>query len=321
MQVDCEKCCELLLGMDDIVIVAHQNPDGDTLGSSFALMYTLEQLGKRARVECTDPFPMQYGYMFPERAQSYFEPKYIVTVDLADKQLFGKKTEKYCDRVELCIDHHESNSLYAKNTFLKADAAATAELIENIIYELPGTELTKKIADCIYTGVATDTGCFRYSNTTAHSHAVAGRMFRAGCDYTHINYVMFEQKSFSRIAIEREVMNTIEYHFNNKCALCYITREMMDSTGALDSELEGVAAIPREIEGVMVGVTLREKEGGFKVSLRTDETTDATAIAGLLGGGGHTRASGCFISAGLMEAKEIIISAVGKVLSSGEDNE
>jgi len=320
MLLKCEECCEILRGMDDIVIVAHQNPDGDTLGSSFALMYVLRQLGKRARVECSDGFPAQYSYMFPDYSPEDYEPKNIISVDLAAKELFGPKTEKYADRVDLCIDHHGSNTMYAKATFVKPEAAATAELIESIIYELEDVELTKLIANCIYTGVSTDTGCFRYSNTTAHSHAVAGRMFKAGCDYAYINHVMFEMKSLSRIAIEREVMNTIEYHFSKRCALCYITKAMMASTGALDSELEGVAAIPRQIEGVAVGVTLRERDGGFKASLRTDDNTDAMEICRLLGGGGHPRAAGCFISGTLDEAKTTVLGAIGQVLGCKEDN-
>ncbi len=319
MLLKCEQCCEILRDMDDIVIVAHQNPDGDTLGSSFALMYVLQQLGKRVRVECSDGFPAQYSYMFPDYIPEEYEPKSVISVDIAAKELFGPGTVKYADRVDLCIDHHGSNTLYARATFIKPEAAATAELIESIVYGLEEVTLTKRIADCIYTGVSTDTGCFRYSNTTAHSHAVAGRMFKAGCDYAHINHIMFEMKSLSRIAIEREVMNTIEYHYGKRCALCYITKAMMASTGALDSELEGVAAIPRQIEGVAVGVTLREREGGFKASLRTDDNTDAMEICKLLGGGGHNRAAGCFISGTLEEAKKAILDAVGKVLGNKED--
>ena len=191
--------------------------------------------------------------------------------------------------------------------------------MEDVCYGFPGAELTKDIANCIYTGVSTDTGCFRYSNTTAHSHAVAGRMIAAGCDFKMINRVMFEIKSQSRIAMEKEVLATMEYHFNKKLALVYITRDMMERTGALDSELEEIASMPRQIEGVVVGATLRQRDDGYKISLRSGEETDCAAICGMLGGGGHRCASGCFVKGSLEHAKEEIISVVGKALGFGED--
>ncbi len=319
MELTVAQCCERLRKMDDIVILCHRNPDGDTLGSGFALHYILKQLGKRSRVECHDGFPKQYSYMFRDYKPENYEPKAVIAVDIADEQLFGEKLGKYCGKVDLCIDHHGTNKRYAKDWLVREGAAATAEVIEDICYSFDEVELTKLIADCIYTGVSTDTGCFRYSNTTAHSHAVAGRMFKAGCDFGMINRVMFELKSLSRIAIEKEVLNTVEYHFNKKCALVYITNDMMERTGALDSELEGVAAMPRQIEGVEVGITLRQRDDGFKISLRTGDEVDASVLCGKLGGGGHRYAAGCFVSGSLEKAKETILSAASEMLGKGEE--
>lgn len=321
MEITVAECCEKLREMDDIVILCHRNPDGDTLGSGFALHYILKQLGKRSRVECHDGFPKQYSYMFRDYAPEEFEPRALVAVDIADEQLFGERLEKYCGRVDLCIDHHGSNKHYAKDWIVRETAAATAEVMEDICYGFEEITLTKEIADCIYTGVSTDTGCFRYSNTTGHSHAVAGRMFKAGCDFAMINRVMFELKSLSRIAIEKEVLNTVEYHFNKRCALVYITSDMMERTGALDSELEGVAAMPREIEGVEVGITLRQRDDGFKISLRTGDEVDASVLCGRLGGGGHRCAAGCFVPGDLETAKAAILEAVKEAFNDGEDDQ
>jgi phosphoesterase RecJ-like protein len=248
MEINVQQCCEILREMDDIVILCHRNPDGDTLGAGFALHYILDQLGKRSRVECHDGFPKQYSYLLLDYKPEDFEPKAVVAVDIADEKLFGANLEKYCGKVDLCIDHHGSNKHYAKNWLVRENAAAACEVIEDICYGFEEVELTKIIADCIYTGVSTDTGCFRYSNTTGHTHAVAGRMFKAGCDFVMINRAMFEVKSFSRIAIEREVLNTLELYFDNRCAVVCITKEMMERTGAEEAELEGVAAMPREVE-------------------------------------------------------------------------
>ena len=315
MEINVQQCCEILRKMDDIVILSHRNPDGDTLGSAFALHYILNQLGKRSRVECHDGFPKQYSYLLLDYKSEDFEPKAVVAVDIADEQLFGENLEKYRGKVDLCIDHHGSNKPYAKNWLVRDTAAACCEVIEDICYGFEEVELTKIIADCIYTGVSTDTGCFRYSNTTGHTHAVAGRMFKAGCDFVMINRAMFEVKSFSRIAIEREVLNTLELYFDNRCAVVCITKDMLIRTGAEESELEGVAAMPREVEGVLVGITLRQRDNGYKISVRSGEEVDASVLCGKLGGGGHRCAAGCFIEGDLDIAKKTILELVSKSLA------
>ena len=314
MEINVQQCCEILRKMDDIVILSHRNPDGDTLGSAFALHYILDQLGKRSRVECHDGFPKQYSYLLLDYKSEDFEPKAVVAVDIADEQLFGENLEKYRGKVDLCIDHHGSNKHYAKDWLVRDTAAACCEVIEDICYGFEEVELTKIIADCIYTGVSTDTGCFRYSNTTGHTHAVAGRMFKAGCDFVMINRAMFEVKSFSRIAIEREVLNTLELYFDNRCAVVCITKDMLIRTGAEESELEGVAAMPREVEGVLVGITLRQRDNGYKISVRSGEEVDASVLCGKLGGGGHRCAAGCFIEGDLENAKKTILELVSESL-------
>ncbi len=319
MEVSVQKCCEILRGMDDIVILSHRNPDGDTLGSAFALHYVLNQLGKRSRVECHDGFPKQYSYLLLDYKPEDFEPKAVVAVDIADEQLFGENLEKYRGKVDLCIDHHGSNKHYAKNWLVRDTAAACCEIIEDICYGFEEVQLTKIIADCIYTGVSTDTGCFRYSNTTGHTHAVAGRMFKAGCDFVMINRAMFEVKSFSRIAIEREVLNTLELYFDNRCAVVYITKDMLERTGAEEAELEGVAAMPREIEGVEIGITLRQRDNGYKISVRSGDLVDASVLCGKLGGGGHRCAAGCFVEGDLDTAKKTVLKIAGE--SFGEVTE
>ena len=314
MEVNVQQCCEILREMDDIVILCHRNPDGDTLGAGFGLHYILAQLGKRSRVECHDVIPPMFSYLLLDYKPEEFEPKNIVAVDIADEKLFGSNLEKYCGKVDLCIDHHGSNKHYAKNWLVRENAAAACEIIEDICYGFEEVELTKIIADCIYTGVSTDTGCFRYSNTTGHTHAVAGRMFKAGCDFVKINRLNFEVKSFSRIAIEREALNTLELHYDGRCALVYITDEMLKRTGAAESELEGIAAMPREVEGVEVGLTIRWRDNGYKVSVRTGEEVDASVICGKLGGGGHRCAAGCFVEGDLEHAKETLLKVVGELI-------
>lgn len=295
---------ELLLSQDNILILTHRNPDGDTLGSAFALLRALRACGKTAKVLCADEIPHKYSYMWQGLSELQFEPQFVTAVDIADEKLLGASVESvYGGKVDLCIDHHMSNTKYAKALYL-AECAATCELIWAVLSEL-GTELTVEIADCLYTGLSTDTGCFRYSNVTAETMEIAAKMLRAGAHFDTINRVMFETKTRAYLKLEELVLKDLELYFGGKCALVTITQEMFRESGSNESECDGIASLPRKIEGVLVGVTLRERtDGTFKVSLRTYAPLDAAKICGILGGGGHARAAGCELDGGKLSAEK-----------------
>ena len=297
------QICAYLNEQEDILILCHQSPDGDTLGSGFGLYYALRALGKRAQVVCSDPIPPQFSYLLPEKMPQ-ITPRCIVAVDVADPQLLGDKLSCLADKVDLCIDHHPSNRGYAARTLVRPDAAATAEIIRGL-----QVRLDQRMADCIYTGLCTDTGCFQYSNVTSYTLRIAADMMDLGADAYHINRKMFGTKSKARIAMEREVLDSLIYAMAGRVAVIAVTKEMLDRTGAKESELDGLSSIPREIEGVKVGITLREKPGGFKISVRTVEEIDAANICALFGGGGHARAAGCFIPETLERCREKVIDA------------
>ena len=261
------QICAYLNEQEDILILCHQSPDGDTLGSGFGLYYALRALGKRTQVVCSDPIPPQFSYLLPEEMPQ-ITPRCIVAVDVADPQLLGDKLSCLADKVDLCIDHHPSNRGYAARTLVRPDAAATAEVMAEIIRGLQ-VRLDQRMADCIYTGLCTDTGCFQYSNVTSYTLRIAADMMDLGADAYHINRKMFGTKSKARIAMEREVLDSLIYAMAGRVAVIAVTKEMLDRTGAKESELDGLSSIPREIEGVKVGITLREKPGGFKISVRT----------------------------------------------------
>jgi phosphoesterase RecJ-like protein len=301
------QVCAYLKEQEDFLILCHQSPDGDTLGSGFGLYYALLALGKRAQVVCSDPIPPQFSYLLP-KAMPQLDPQCVVAVDVADPQLLGDALSSWADRVDLCIDHHPSNRGYAARTLLRPDAAATAEILIEIIRGL-GVEPDQRIADCIYTGLCTDTGCFQYSNVTSHTLRTAADMVDLGAQAYRINRRMFGTKSKARIAMEREVLDSLVYAMDGRIAVIAVTGEMLERTGAMESELDGLSSIPREIEGVKVGITLREKPGGFKISVRTVEKINAAAICAVFGGGGHARAAGCFIGEPLEQCREKIVGA------------
>lgn len=315
-QLRIEEAVERLIKAEDVLLLCHKNPDGDTIGSAGALFWALKALGKQAAVLCADGIPARYGYMELTPYTGQFTPRFTVAVDVASIQLFGDSIRDYTRQIDLCIDHHPSNAGYAGETLLDGEAAATAELLYRLIPAM-GVQLTPRIADCLYTGLSTDTGCFRFSNTTANTHQVAAGLIASGARVEELNTILFESKSRERIEIERIALNQLEYYFDGRCALIYLTREQIAESAVQLDELENLTSLPRMIEGVWVGLTLRQQPGGsYKISVRTDKGVDACAIAQRLGGGGHSRAAGCELEGNLANAKAAILAEVERELTA-----
>ena len=308
--INVKECASLLKEFDNYLILSHRHPDGDTLGSAFALKRALDLLGKKSMVRCNDEMAEKFSYLWQNLDNSEIKFDKIIAVDVADKKLLGEEFEaKYGDNVFLCIDHHMSNREYAENLLLE-DVAAAAAVIYEVICEL-GVEITPEIANCVYTGLATDTGCFMFSNTTPIVHRIAADLMEKGADYTLINRLMFETKTLSYIKLEQMAVASIETHFDGKCAIMTLTQEMFRESGSNDTECDGIASIPRKIEGVKVGVTIREQTNGkYKVSLRTVEPYDAAKICGNFGGGGHSAAAGCEFDCTLEDAKKQLLEII-----------
>ena len=300
-----KETAEFLTNHNNFLILTHDNPDGDTLGSGFALCYALRVLGKNANVICEE-LPEKFKFL----AEDYFEQDFtattIISVDLAAPSMFGEKTKAYADKVDLCIDHHGSNSRYAKNLYLNETAAANCENIYNVINDM-GIRLTKTIATCLYTGIATDTGCFKFSNVTSNTHIYAGALMSYGIDFATINFSLFEQKTKGQMAAETMVIESLEYHFDGRLAMCAITNEIMKKTGIVESDFDAMVGIPRRVQGVDIGVTFKQHDNGYKVSFRTSERVNASDLAANFGGGGHKRAAGCFIEGDLKSAKAQVL--------------
>ncbi|MBR3588475.1 MAG: bifunctional oligoribonuclease/PAP phosphatase NrnA [Clostridia bacterium] len=315
MRINVKEAAEMLRTHDNIIILVHSNPDGDTLGCGYALLRALRKAGKKAEVMRPLNTGKKYNYLFDDLGKQDFEPEFVVSVDVADIKLLDTDVrEQYGNRINLAIDHHPSNCVECKNLLLEDTAAAACEIIYKLLLEL-GTELDKKIADCLYTGISTDTGCFRYSNTSAQTYRFAADLVEKGADGAYINRIMFDTKTKSYVILERLVMDTLEMHFGGRCAMTHLTLDMYEKSGSDESETDPLASKTRQIEGVDIGIFVREKtDGTFKISLRTLEPVDASKICGMLGGGGHARAAGCQVEGTLAEVKAKIISAITEYL-------
>ncbi|WP_405737341.1 bifunctional oligoribonuclease/PAP phosphatase NrnA, partial [Bifidobacterium sp.] len=269
---------------------------------------------KKANVAVDGKLPSKFTYLVKNYEEQDFEPAYIVSVDVADVKLLGSNREAYEGRIDLCIDHHMTNKIEAPLKCVDGNAAANCEILYKL-FRLMQVDITRGVANNLYTGISTDTGCFRYTNTTAETLRIAADIIDIGCDTAYINKVMFETKTRKKLALEREVYNTMEYCCNDRCAIIAVTLATQKKVGVGDGELEGLASIPRQVEGVKIGITLREKaENDFKISVRSDGDVNAAEFCARFGGGGHAAAAGCSVKGSLEEVKAQLKAAVSEIL-------
>ncbi len=319
MMINIAAAAEYFIKNDNFLLLCHASPDGDTVGSAAALARALISMGKKAQVRCSDKFTKDYDILLRGIEEQEFEPEHIAAVDVADRKLLGADFEGlYGDRIEMCIDHHASNTLYSPYIYLEPDSASTAEMVYLLIEEM-GAEITPEIATCLFTGVSTDTGCFRFVNTTVRTFEIAAKLAAKGAATFRIVQIFFETKTKTYAALERLALNDMRFFFNERCAVICVTRDMYEKTGSDETETTSLANLTRMVEGVLVGVLMKEqKDGSFKISLRTNGDVDASEICKRLGGGGHTGAAACKINAPKQKALAIVLKEIEAELSALE---
>lgn len=309
MRINKEEAAKMLLSMDNILILAHENPDGDAVGSACALCLGLRQLNKNVAISIESVSKHDTYLIEGLEANSDFHYDNVVAVDTADNKILGVNgtdiTKK--SKVILCIDHHISNVFFAENTYLDSNAAAAGEAVYDIL-KCMNVNIDKVIAECIYVAVSTDTGCFRYSNTTAKTFRVAADMAEKGINIGEINKIQFETKSKEYAKMEQMAISSMKTYFDGKCAILALTNDMFKESGVVDGETQPLSSLPRQIEGVYAGITMKEKEKGkFRISVRTNSPANASNIASNLGGGGHAMAAGCSFTGSLEDAINTVL--------------
>ena len=234
-------------------------------------------------------------------------------------QAFPEEAAQFMEADLVCGNGDRKAILDNVLKLLDGSAAAAAELLYEVICAMR-VEITPHIADCLYTGLSTDTGCFKFSSTKASTHITAAKLMEAGAHVEELNTLLFDTKSRERMEAERIARNHLEYHLDGRCALIYLTRDEIEQSRVDPADLEELTSLPISIEGVKVGLTLRQQPGGsYRISVRTAKGVDACAIARRLGGGGHTRAAGCELLGNLDNAKSAILSEVEAVLDAPQE--
>ncbi len=310
-----KELAKRLLENDGFVILTHKSPDGDCLGAGFALCYYLRSLGKRANLLNSDGVPKKFEFLARDYEPQAIENEFVVSVDVADTKLLGDGLMDYADKVSLCIDHHGSNRMYAKETYLDADASAACLIVWELLRDM-GYNPTGIIAECLYTGLATDTGCFMYENAKYRTHVAAAELIKSGVNSAKINREMFIVKTKGRIAAEAELMSNLKFFENDSVAVMVVKNELIERVNLDRAELDGIAPLPMTVEGVKVGLTFKQQEDlpdTYKVSVRTVEA-DASAIAAEFDGGGHPRAAGYTVSGDINELIALSVEAVKRFI-------
>ena len=305
-----------LRGMDRILILTHVRPDGDTIGCASALCQALRDMGKESYLlynpEITATYaPYAADYWAPEG----WEPEHVVSTDVAVLDLLPENTAPYRERIELAIDHHPSHSYFAAESYVDASAAACGEILYAVIREL--TPITPAIALRLYVAIATDTGCFVYSNTTANTHRIAAELMAHDFGVAEVNKTLFRTKSKVRLRMEAHMAAHMELYDSDRVVVMTIPLSLRQEMGATEADIEELSSLAALVEGTDCAITLRElRPGTIKVSVRTGPRVNATQVCALLGGGGHRAAAGATVNGTMDEVKTAVLRAVEEVVGA-----
>ncbi len=311
------KLIEKINNSNKIEIFNHENPDGDALGSAFALKLALIGMGKSAEVflregdETTKEYRLLKGTDKENILIDDCDLK--IAVDCAELSRIGTLSDKFCGNTAV-IDHHVTHVSFSDTSVVVPTAPAAGEIVFDLVNAL-GTELTQDIAHNLYLAIVCDTGSFKFSSTTPKTHGVAAELMKTGIDFAEISKALFDTKTFEYLHAYKYGIEQLEIYENGKIALLAFSEEDFAKLGIDEKGADGIVGLPRCVEGAEVGIYIRERgENEFKVSFRSNGSADVAVIASELGGGGHVRASGCTLKMSLEEAKAAVVEAVKKYI-------
>ncbi len=305
------EVAEFLRAHDNYLILTHKRPDGDTLGCAAALALMLRGAGKTAALLPNEEVTESYApYLEGLWAAEGYAWDTVVSVDLAARNLFPKNAEPLRERVDLAIDHHPSYEGFAARCCVRPECAACGEILYEVALALG--QLTPAVALPLYVAVATDTGCFVYSNVTANTHRVAAALMETGIDCRAVNKRHFRTKSKKRLALEGRLLRDMEFFDGGRVVVVQVPQALRRELALREDDMEDLAALGGQVEGTDCSITMREQpDGAWKISLRSGARVNATEVCKKFGGGGHRAASGCVIEGMDGEAaKRAIVDAV-----------
>ena len=298
---------------EKIVILTHENPDGDAVGSSLAMYMTLKKMGKNPDIIIPE-LPRVYSFLpcADEIKKEGNTEKYdlAIAVDAATIKMLNGWSNYFEDaKMKIVIDHHSTNTMYGDFNFINPDAPACTQILITIM-DYFNIEMDKEIGTCILTGIITDTGGFQYSSTTPETFEFASELLKRGVNVSDIYKRVMNTKSRANFELRRRAIERMEIIEEGKIAVTYITKQDIEDVNAESGDHEGIVEEGRAIEGVEVSIFLRETSKGFKASLRSNSYLNVSDVCLMFGGGGHFHAAGCTIAQSLEQVKEKMINQV-----------
>lgn len=302
---------------NNIIILTHENPDGDAIGSSLATFHALKKMDKNVDVvipEFARTFNFLPGANQIKKETEIANYDLAIALDCADlKRLNGASTLFENAKMTISIDHHGVNSMFANLNYVDPVAPACAQILVSI-FNYWEIEISKEIGECLITGIITDTGGFKYSNVTVETFEFAAELLSKGVNISSIYERVMQNISLSRFELTKIALNRLELLENGKIAFTYIRKEDEEKVHAEVGDHEGIAEQGRCIEGVEVSVFLRENDKGYRVSMRSSKNVNVADICLIFGGGGHIKAAGCFMPYSLEISKEKLLHEIKRQL-------
>ena len=304
---------------ETILVLAHENPDGDAIGSCLAMKSALKQLGKNADVIIRE-FPRVFDFL-PGREDvktdsDIKEYELVISLDCADfKRLVGNE---YFEKAKqtIVIDHHGSNKMYGDINFVNPVAPACCQILIGM-FQYFGLDIDKELGTCILTGIITDTGGFRHSGITPETFEFTAELLQKGINVSNIYKRVLQTKTKANFELMKRVMDRMEFFEDGKVSFTYITNKDLDDVNALPGDHEGLVEIGRDVEGVEVSIFVRQREdneNAFKISMRSNDYVNVSDVCLMFGGGGHEKAAGASILGDLDSVKQKVLNEVKKVL-------
>ncbi len=327
-KVTLDAVCDRLFAAKSVLILTHMRPDADTLGSAAALRELLLGLGKTAEIINADvPLPKRLRFiseaesLTPDKLPADFSPDLIVSTDVSASHLLGELESEYAPKTALAIDHHVLGTPFASETYV-GDVGACGEIIVDIfrIFKKRGYDLmTKKAATALWAAICSDTGSFKYEAVTADTHMRIAELLSCGINHAEIARRLYDSKPITQVIATKLALNTLRFYHSTKIATVHFTEKMLIDNGLTREDIEEIIGLTRGIEGVEVGVSLKQSDTDptlFKVSMRSNRVADVSKLCALFGGGGHVRAGGCTVNAAdIDEAEKMVVSEIDKELS------
>ncbi|MBU6145583.1 MAG: bifunctional oligoribonuclease/PAP phosphatase NrnA [Paenibacillaceae bacterium] len=306
-----EDVASFLQSAQDVVIVSHINPDGDAIGSMAAMGHIVRAMGKQVAFVHETGVPQRFSFLLDAPCAVYDDTmgprSHVVCVDCASLERIGA-VQRMCRGAVLNIDHHATNVGYGSHNYVVPHAASTTHVLMDVLRHLR-VPLTQPLASCVYAGLLTDTGGFRFRSATADVFAVAHELVCAGADAHALAFRLLEQKTMQHVHVLARALQTLSFAQENKVAWVVLDRDAL--AGAGEDDIEGIVHIPTMIAGVHVGVLFKQKgDHEVKVSLRAQADVNVARIAEQFGGGGHILAAGCTVHDTLEHAIQRVIAAV-----------